>query len=407
MSLENSKQISAASLQPEVWTSSSNDALKLFITDGEQAINFQPLFTYPIFGDAETIYGYKDLNIFLCFDHYTFKPFLNIKYKEKLDDPELVDLKATMDKYVPECTVFKDEIAWVDSINEEKKSYQIPGARIDSFKKDDIEYQIYKIDLKSAAGLELHKRLQILVLLYIEAGSFIDAEDDLWDLYVLYEKAPEDKEPSIVGFTTAYNYWKYPGAKNFDNEKLEVRIKTSQFIILPTYQGQGLGQLFYSHLCKYWLANKDIVEIVVEDPNEGFDDMRDRADLKRLGELGFDFDKVVAKDIDQEWIKNARAQLKLEKRQFARLLELILLYKLKHNKDVSKSEVRLFIKRRLYKKNKEGLDALDEATRRDKLQTAYQALEEDYYRILGDLRLPVKRKFDGKDSFESKKKKAD
>lgn len=403
MSLENSKQISAASLQPELWTASSNDALKMFVTDGEQALNFQPLFTYPIFGDAETIYGYKDLSIFLCFDHYTFKPFLNIKYKEKLDDPDLVDLKTTMDKYVPESTVFKDEIAWVDSINEEKKNYKIPGDRIDKFKKEDVEYQVYKIDLKLAAGLELHKRLQILVLLYIEAGSFIDAEDDLWDLYVLYEKVPEDNEPSLVGFTTAYNYWKYPGAKNFDDEKSEVRIKISQFIVLPIYQGQGLGQLFYSHLCKYWLAKDSIVEVVVEDPNEGFDDMRDRADLKRLGDLGFDFDKVTSKDIDQDWINKTRTQLKLEKRQFARLLELILLYKLKYNKDVSKSDVRLFIKRRLYKKNKEGLDALDEATRRDKLQTAYQALEEDYYRILGDLRLPIKRKLDGEDVSESKK----
>lgn len=403
MSLENSKQISAASLQPELWTASSNDALKMFVTDGEQALNFQPLFTYPIFGDAETIYGYKDLSIFLCFDHYTFKPFLNIKYKEKLDDPDLVDLKATMDKYVPESTVFKDEIAWVDSINEEKKNYKIPGDRIDKFKKEDVEYQVYKIDLKLAAGLELHKRLQILVLLYIEAGSFIDAEDDLWDLYVLYEKATEDNEPSLAGFTTAYNYWKYPGAKNFDDEKSEVRIKISQFIVLPIYQGQGLGQLFYSHLCKYWLAKDSIVEVVVEDPNEGFDDMRDRADLKRLGDLGFDFDKVTSKDIDQDWINKTRRQLKLEKRQFARLLELILLYKLKHNKDVSKSDVRLFIKRRLYKKNKEGLDALDEATRRDKLQTAYQALEEDYYRILGDLRLPIKRKLDGGEVAESKK----
>lgn len=407
MSLENSKQISAASLQPELWTTSSNDALKMFVTDGEQAINFQPLFTYPIFGDAETIYGYKGLNIFLCFDHYTFKPFLNIKYKEKLDDPDLVDLKGTMDKFVPESTVFKDEIAWVDSINEEKKDYKIPGDRIDNFRNDDMEYLVYKINLKLAAGLELHKRLQILVLLYIEAGSFIDAEDDLWDLYVLYESAPENKEPSIVGFATAYNYWKYPGAENFDDGKLEIRIKISQFVILPIYQGQGLGQSFYTHLCKYWLAKDNIVEIVVEDPNEGFDDMRDRADLKRLGDLGFDFDKLVARDIDQHWIDKTRKQLKLEKRQFARLLELILLYKLKHNKDVSKSDVRLFIKKRLYKKNKEGLDALDEATRRDKLQTAYQALEEDYYRILGDLRLPIKRRLDDVDVNESKKQKVD
>ena len=34
----------------------------------------------------------------------------------------------------------------------------------------------------------VHQRLQILVLLFIEAGSFIDAKDELWNLYVLYEK---------------------------------------------------------------------------------------------------------------------------------------------------------------------------------------------------------------------------
>lgn len=276
-----------AALQPEQWTTSSNEALKLFVTNPEAALNFQPTFTYPIFGDAETIYGYKDLDIFLCFDHYTFKPFLNIKYSAKLtDDPEIIDIKKTIDEFLPKLTIFKDEVKWVDSIKEEKDNgYKIPGKLIDSFSENDKEYDIYKIDLKSDNGYELHQRLQILVLLFIEAGSFIDAKDELWNLYVLYEKdnkSTSNNEPSIVGFTTAYNYWKYPGAKKFDSTEQELRIKISQFIILPIYQGQGLGQLFYSHLFDKWLAQDDIIEVVVEDPNESFDDLRDRADLKRI-----------------------------------------------------------------------------------------------------------------------------
>ncbi|KAI3406368.2 HAT1 [Candida oxycetoniae] len=411
MELADTKQISAATLlQPELWTSSSNEALKLFVTNSKQAVNFKPIFTYPIFGDAEAIYGFRGLEIFLCFDHYTFKPFLNIKYKEKLDDPELVDVKATIDKYLPEDTIYKDEIKWVDSIEEEKKGYEIPGEKIDSFKQDESVYEIYLLDLKSPCGLELHKRLQILVLLYIEAGSFIDADDDLWNVYVFYERKNGTQEPSIVGFSTAYKYWKYPGYQKFDQGEDEVRIKISQFIILPMYQGKGLGQLFYSHLYDSWLANDKIVEIVVEDPNESFDDMRDRADLKKLAQSEFEFDKVVAKQIDEEWVQQTRKKLKFEKRQFARLLELILLYKLKYTRDVSKADVRLFIKNRLYKKNKEGLEALDEANRKDKLQTAYQVLEDDYYRILGDLKLPLKRKIgqeDGNDTRSKKKSKPD
>ncbi|MCP8718518.1 MAG: histone acetyltransferase type B catalytic subunit [Asgard group archaeon] len=407
----NLKVTDVASLRPEQWTSSSNDALKLFVTNKEAAVNFQPTFTYPIFGDAETIYGYKDLNIFLCFDHFTFKPFLNIKYTEKLnDDPEIIDIKKTIDEYLPNLTIFKDEVKWVDSIEEEKKNgYKIPGELIDSFELKDKEYEVYKIDLKSEIGYELHQRLQILVLLFIEAGSFIDAKDELWNLYVFYEKgnSKDNSEPSIVGFTTAYNYWKYPGAEKFDSANHEVRIKISQFIILPMYQGQGLGQLFYTHLFNKWLKDDSIIEVVIEDPNESFDDLRDRADLKRLNEdPEFDFNDVTT-TVDKNWIEKTRKRLKLEKRQFSRLLEIILLYKLKQGgfPDITKKDVRLFIKKRLYDKNKEGLATLDDNTKKDKLQTAYQALEEDYYRILGELKLNIKRKSDNDDDLANKKTK--
>lgn len=407
----NLKVTDVASLRPEQWTSSSNDALKLFVTNKEAAVNFQPTFTYPIFGDAETIYGYKDLNIFLCFDHFTFKPFLNIKYTEKLnDDPEIIDIKKTIDEYLPNLTIFKDEVKWVDSIEEEKKNgYKIPGELIDSFELKDKEYEVYKIDLKSEIGYELHQRLQILVLLFIEAGSFIDAKDELWNLYVFYEKgnSKDNSEPSIVGFTTAYNYWKYPGAEKFDSANHEVRIKISQFIILPMYQGQGLGQLFYTHLFNKWLKDDSIIEVVIEDPNESFDDLRDRADLKRLNEdPEFDFNDVTT-TVDKNWNVKTRKRLKLEKRQFSRLLEIILLYKLKQGgfPDITKKDVRLFIKKRLYDKNKEGLATLDDNTKKDKLQTAYQALEEDYYRILGELKLNIKRKSDNDDDLANKKTK--
>ncbi|KAK6875777.1 Histone acetyltransferase type B catalytic subunit [Candida tropicalis] len=410
-SSSNLKVTDVASLRPEQWTSSSNDALKLFVTNKEAAVNFQPTFTYPIFGDAETIYGYKDLNIFLCFDHFTFKPFLNIKYTEKLnDDPEIIDIKKTIDEYLPNSTIFKDEVKWVDSIEEEKKNgYKISGELIDSFELKDKEYEVYKIDLKSEIGYELHQRLQILVLLFIEAGSFIDAKDELWNLYVFYEKgnSKDNSEPSIVGFTTAYNYWKYPGAEKFDSANHEVRIKISQFIILPMYQGQGLGQLFYTHLFNKWLKDDSIIEVVIEDPNESFDDLRDRADLKRLNEdPEFDFNDVTT-TVDKNWIEKTRKRLKLEKRQFSRLLEIILLYKLKQGgfPDITKKDVRLFIKKRLYDKNKEGLATLDDNTKKDKLQTAYQALEEDYYRILGELKLNIKRKSDNDDDLANKKTK--
>ncbi|ODV80908.1 histone acetyltransferase type B catalytic subunit [Suhomyces tanzawaensis NRRL Y-17324] len=389
-----------SALQPELWTSSSNEVLKIFITDGTGAINFSPEFTYPIFGDAETIYGYKDLVIFLCFDHYTFYPFLNIKYSEKLDDPEIGDLKEKISEFLPLTTVFKDEEKWVDSIEDEKKQYQIPGDLVQEFTKDGEDFSIYKLNLSDVAGLELHKRLQILVLLFIEAGSYIDAGDKLWEVYVLYKKSA--KEPSIVGFTTVYNYWRYGGAEKFDLDVQQVRKKISQFIIMPPHQGKGLGGTFYKQLSEQWDKDALVTEIVIEDPNESFDDLRDRVDLKRLNEQ-IDI-SAISTASSPEWLNTTRTALKLEKRQFSRLVEMILLYKLKHKQDESARAVRLHIKRRLYEKNKDGLSGLDENTKKDKLQTAYIALEEDYYRILGDIKLNTKRKTEEGSTGVKKKK---
>lgn len=47
----------------EEWAVSSNKALKLALVGPESTLDFSPVFTYPIFGDAETLYGFKDLSI--------------------------------------------------------------------------------------------------------------------------------------------------------------------------------------------------------------------------------------------------------------------------------------------------------------------------------------------------------
>lgn len=395
-------ELTAASLQPEKWTLSANQVLQIFITDPSGAKHFQPAFTYPVFGEAEQIFGFKDLVIFLCFDHCTFYPFLNVRYSEKLKDESLEEPKDQLLRFLPESTIFKDEEEWADAIQVEQETYKVPGAQVgESFSRDGSTYAIYEIDLKLDSGLELLKRLQFLTLLFIEAASYIDSADPLWDLYVLY-KIDDPKLPSVVGLCTAYNYWKYPGATDFDAGKEEVRKKLSQFIILPTHQGARLGGEFYNHLFELWKKDEKVVEVVVEDPNENFDDLRDRSDYTRLVDQGvFDLPKMNISLVTSHWRDTTRKEQKLERRQFSRLVEMALLHKLKSGiPGVSNKEVRLFIKQRLFEKNKEALLGLDEATRKDKLHTAYESLAQDYYRILEPFK---KREQEDAESGTSKK----
>ncbi|KAG7801218.1 hypothetical protein KL944_003625 [Ogataea haglerorum] len=369
--------------EPSSWTTSSNEALHISLAEPEGAFTFNPTFTYPIFGDSEQIFGYKGLRIDLAFDCRSMYPFLGVKYQSKLSE-DVKDVEKTLLEFLPKETVVKDEALWLDKI--EQENFELPGKPVYTYQIDGETYRIFKFKLDDSNGLKLHLRIQIFVLLFIEAGSYIDSTDNVWEIYAIY-KCPEDKKESFVGFSTAYSHWKHPGTAAHDaSETLELqfRKKISQFIVLPPYQSKGHGKTLYNCMVDEWLADDKVKEITVEDPSEAFDDLRDRCDLQRLNRA--DFLNGVKLPIEEPWIEKQVALHKMDRRQFERCVEMTLLWMLQNKKggieNLSEKNVRLQIKKRLYLKNRDALSELEKADKMDKLQTAYERLHEDYERIL-------------------------
>lgn len=374
------------SYNPEVWTISSNEALKVSIADDQGYVSFPPLFTYPIFGDSEQIFGYKDLKIDLVFDSITFLPFLKVSYKEKLND-EVDDITAKLLEFLPKSTIVDDEVKWVDAFKKEQEElidYNKEFELINTYNVKNEEFSIFKTSFQTSEGektkaVDLMKRLQIFVLLFIEAGSYIDTSDELWDLFILVS----NKTKKILGFSTAYSYFKYNGAIEFDsNPNVKKRNKISQFVVLPPYQKTQHGSSLYSWIISYWNGNELVEEITVEDPNEKFDDLRYRNDFKRLFEEGFinQLPKNL-KTIDNKWFITNANKFKIELNQFKKLVEIGYLY----TENIKLA--RLLIKKRLYEKNRDGLVELELAIRNDKLQTAYESIKQEYDRLIESIRV--------------------
>ncbi|KAF6008500.1 hypothetical protein HII13_003823 [Brettanomyces bruxellensis] len=411
-----------AELNPTSWTCSSNNALYVSIAEPKGAFTFKPKFTYPIFGEAEQIFGYKDLRMDLAFDCKSLKPFFNYRYSSKMSE-NVKDIKMQILPFLAEKgkdVVFKDEgNGWIASMMRSLE-YKIRSDVLNT-------YKVFKFNIaKSKGGLKLHRRMQVFVLLYIEAGSYIDDKDPAWDIYCIYKCPKDGSKETFIGFTTTYSYWKYPGHLIYDaTDSLNVRYrqKISQFIILPPFQSKRHGQHLYEAVVNDWLKDSSVEEITVEDPSEAFDDLRDRCDMERLL-----FEHHFLKSLDKlpvtaEWIENVRKQEKMEKRQFARCVEMGLLYLLNEQQKtmkpsgidgLSQKEIRKLIKARLYKKNRDALADLEKGDMQDKLQTAYQRIRDDYMRILSSVRNTQKNRLSLSkragsevDAGESKKAKAE
>lgn len=261
-----------SNFKPEVWTTSSNSALKVSLVGKDGAVQFTPTFTYPIFGESEQIFGYKDLTIHLAFDSVTFKPFVNVKYSSKLDTDETEDVEKKLLDVLPkdDDVIVKDEVKWVDSFEAEQSGgYSLPPDKyeIEEYEIDGENYAVFKTNLTKSKDLKkLHRRVQIFSLLFIEAASYIDEDDSNWDVFWLFNKTTKQ----CIGYVTAYMYWNYANASQFDRDNYtkHFRGKISQFLIFPPYQGKGHGSKLYQAIFSHWLNATNVIELTVEDPNE-------------------------------------------------------------------------------------------------------------------------------------------
>ncbi|BEI83453.1 hypothetical protein CcaverHIS002_0400570 [Cutaneotrichosporon cavernicola] len=404
-------------MSDEDWVTDSNEALELQLvrTEADDALlvgadrvavePFHPTFTYPIFGDQEKIFGYRDLSIKLHFASGSLKQFLEISYDEKIEseDTPADNIESELFKFIPpdytksstafEATVEAD--AEFTPCGEKIASYTRAAATAKGKGKangdaalspdDDnaVVFEVYHTTWDTPGFREYHRRMQVFLLLYIEGGSYIQEDEDAWEFFTLFERrkrAAGGYTYHFVGYTSVYPFWHYPD---------QIRLRLSQFVILPPYEHVGHGSHLYNALFEYMLGRPDVAELTVEDPAEAFEDLRDRNDLRFLVKEGVPDDPMFLEGVGADkrgsrcaWEAGLRQKYKIAQRQFDRLLEMLLLRQLDRKDPAKVRAYRLQVKSRLFRFNYEMLSTMTPEERKEALAKTYESVVEDYDRLL-------------------------
>ncbi|ORY84961.1 acyl-CoA N-acyltransferase [Protomyces lactucae-debilis] len=397
--------------RPEDWTTDSTAALSLHLFDGpghDQETILQPKWTYALFGETEQIFGYKKLRIRLYIHALTLQTWLDVRYEEQLAVSLGVHMEPVEEillNHLPHQTKVcingkvvssdasqlktVDVAAWKKAVVSESRSGTQYKKPIHFYTRAGKTFAILKLALPDSQ--DCVSWMQIFSLLYIEGASLIDEEDERFDVFVVYET--QDGQPiRFVGYCTCYKYYFYDKATHaFD----VVRYRISQFLTLPHFQKQGHGGQLYDTIFADCQRDSKVLEVTVEDPSEAFDDLRDRRDFSRLLRERT-LETLAGQGLipSPAAISDASRKAKMAPAQFRRMLELYLLRQAnapnKGKQPASSSfgrQLRLFIKRRIYKKNAAVLKLLDPSERKRKLAETYTAQVEDYRRILKTLKV--------------------
>ncbi|KAI1781431.1 histone acetyl transferase HAT1-like protein [Hypoxylon cercidicola] len=457
------------------WTVSANDALTIsFVRPGkssklEPITSFNPRFTYAIFGDKELVFGYKGLKINLKYDARDLRPNLTVSYTRKftaVGDVEALDIREKLKEFLPS-VAFQSKHDYEQAAKDLPKTWVPPGHLLRTFVKNGETYEIWHGTLNDPAVKQLLQRVQIVALFFIEGATYTgeDSEGNVepdyclarWSVFFVYKKEVKqdvspDPQYTFQGYSTVYNFWVFQASalqgdlktvlsgdsQKFDRLPLEVsshRMRISQFLILPPFQGKGIGSLLYNTIFEIGMKTQSAMEFAVEDPNEDFDLLRDLCDLKYLRKnvpefvnLEVNTEVTVPKKggilhndtrvtphrepsgsavssskgiVDLEKLELLRRKTKIAPRQFWRLVEMHLMSKLPESvrprlDDAEKPEAsqadkhaytlwRLVLKQRVYRRNVSQLGEFEVTERILKLNETVANIEWEYAVILGRL----------------------
>ncbi|KAI1811256.1 histone acetyltransferase type B catalytic subunit [Poronia punctata] len=483
----------------EEWTVNANDAITVSLvrptgSSIEKIGSFNPKITFPIFGEQETIFGYKGLKINIQYDARNLRPHFSTSSSKKfksVGEVEAVDVREVMKDFLPG-VAFQTLSEYEKALKDLPDSWTPPGVLINTTEQDGETYEIWKGNLADPAVKQLLRRIQINVLFFIEGGSYIGMDADgndepidslaRWAVFFIYKREKEGVVPTekgqyvFHGFSTIYDFWMYqtptpPNSPRKGNAPIEPKVddswelpkgdlelanlprraRISQFLVLPPFQGKGVGALLYDVIFSHYMADAATQELTVEDPNEDFDLLRDICDMKYLrknvpefaalkvnsnvpiprrgGILHNNTQITLAKAagssanssadgiIDVEKLEQIRVKAKIAPRQFSRLVEMHLMSMLPDSvrpQGDAMSETldappadqklytlwRLLLKQRLYRRNALILAELELTERIYKLDETVNNVEWEYARILEHLEPKEETTNNGKRKLE-------
>nr|CAB3251832.1 histone acetyltransferase type B catalytic subunit [Phallusia mammillata] len=310
---------------------------------------FNPDMSHQIFGEKEQIFGFKKLRINLFYAASTLHIYVNIKYEKKLNPKyaEGVEPDNIMEKLKDVLPLkFSENIDEFSSQLETQASFHPHGELINTYTRQGKEtslkrtFQVYKADVTCPGFKDYHQRMESFILWFIDAASYIDADDDKWDFYTVFEKIVKSGITTFnfVGYSTCYRFYAYPD---------RCRPRISQVLVLPVYQKQGHCTALLSTIYQQYTNNSSVVDITAEDPSDNFQRVRDFVDAKNLAQLKAFCPANLKESYSKEMEKSAKENHKINKRQARRIYEILRLSHTNEHDDDEFTKYRLSVKERI------------------------------------------------------------
>nr|GEX40819.1 histone acetyltransferase type B catalytic subunit [Tanacetum cinerariifolium] len=329
-----------------------NDVIKIFIVSKEEEVGSPECFPIEpvdlsVFFEEDgkedgKIYGYQGLKITVWISSISFKAYADISFESTSDaEKGVTDLKTSLESIFADNLVetkddflktFSTENQYIKSMISDGKILQ-PSVNSQGLKDSKAnELEVVRVEGESM-GL-LYCRLIPLVLLLVDGSNPIDVTDPDWQMYLVVEKKSDqqDTPQKLLGFAALYRFFHYPDSH---------RLRLGQMLVFPPYQRKGYGGHLLQTLTDM-VVSDNMYDLSIEEPLEALQHVRACIDIPRLlaleaikSPLNSAVMRLKEENLAKrtqitkfgppaETIEEVRKSLKINKRQFIQLWEILI-----------------------------------------------------------------------------------
>ena len=270
----------AAGAGGDAFTASANEALTFHLVADREAFasrasagSFHPSYTNQVFGEDEQISGYRGLKVDVWLHSATMCAYIEVKYEEKATLGKRPDDIVKLMQVPFANTLMTDAAAFEEALSQANAAMaavaQLPS--VSKFAGPTVDGKacpsggVTLVPRKNPMTKLILSRTEPLMMFFIDGASLVEY-DERWEVLLLMEGA------RLAGVCTLYNYYAYPDRH---------RLRLSQLLVLPPFQRRGYGSKLIEAV-NALAAERDALDVTVEDPTEDMQRLRDIADLKRI-----------------------------------------------------------------------------------------------------------------------------
>ncbi|KAJ1721568.1 histone acetyltransferase 1, partial [Coemansia biformis] len=194
---------------------------------GADVIQFHPVFTYPIYGEHERVFGYKGLRIKLSYAAGSLATYFEVEYDKRVEQMETTmplradDVDTPMRKILSAEAVCRTREEFAQRVARDTRDFQPVGQKVHEYRQEEkggaedgsegLRYEIYESGFEDDEFRKYHRRMQTMVMFFIEGAQFID-DDERWRVFTVFERLElaGSASYSLVGFCTMYRFYHWP-----------------------------------------------------------------------------------------------------------------------------------------------------------------------------------------------------